>query len=188
MLGPWNQKMSQAERALAFAVDTRKFEIERFWQRSLFFWGFIAAAAVAYSSNAFNEDGRAKLVVACFGTVCSLAWTLSNRGSKYWQEAWEAKVERLEQEALGLRLFSRIEPRQDKGFWGASRFSVTKLAIALSDFTLLIWMAAVARLLEIDPAGKVDAVRAVAVTITALYATWMLAAARTASRGDTRAD
>jgi hypothetical protein len=29
---------------------------------------------------------------------------------------------------------------QAKGFWGARNFSVTKLAIAMSDFTVLVWI------------------------------------------------
>ena len=169
MLGLGCKKPSNVERALALAVDTRKFEIERFWQRALFFWGFIAAAAVAYSSDAFKDDHYAKLVIACFGVICSLAWTLGNRGSKYWQEAWETKVERLEQDALDMRLFSQIERPQSKGFWGGSRFSVTQLAIALSDFTLIVWIAAMFRCVKIDPTGMVDVVEVIIVGITTFY-------------------
>ncbi len=35
---------------LEMAVDVRKFEIGLFWQRSLFFWGFIAATFLAYAN------------------------------------------------------------------------------------------------------------------------------------------
>lgn len=33
--------------------------------------------------------------------VCSAAWTLLNRGSKYWQENWETKVELNEKKVTG---------------------------------------------------------------------------------------
>lgn len=130
---------AQKEQILKYAAEVRKFEIERFWQRSLFFWGFIGAAFVAYAQLS-GKDGLSFLV-ACFGLICSVAWTLQNRGSKYWQEAWEAKVESVENDVLGVHLFSNREPLQRRGFWGAGTFSVSKLAIALSDFTVLIWVA-----------------------------------------------
>jgi hypothetical protein len=131
---------------LKYAVEMRKFEIERFWHRSLFFWGFIGAAFVAYAQIAGKDDpvirqNGIQFLISCFGLVCSVAWTLQNRGSKYWQEAWEAKVESVELDVLGVNLFSNREPLQTKGFWGAQVFSVTRLAIALSDFTVLVWVA-----------------------------------------------
>jgi len=125
------------------AVQIRNFEIDLFWKRSLFFWGFIAAAFAGYATLR-GKNADLSLVVACFGMVCSCAWTLLNRGSKYWQEAWETKVERYEEPVVGA-LFAKEEDRQDKGWWLASRkFSVSKLAIALSDYVLLLWFALVA--------------------------------------------
>lgn len=129
----------QKKEILKYAADTRRFEIERFWHRSVFFWGFISVAFVAYSQLAKN-GGSLPFYLACFGSVCSVAWTLQNRGSKYWQEAWEQKVESVEVAVLGAPLFSNHEPLQPKGFWGAGNFSVTKLAIAMSDFTVLVWI------------------------------------------------
>jgi hypothetical protein len=135
------------------AADVRKFEIGLFWQRSLFFWGFIGAAFVAYADlgNRDNLDHAGQIIVACFGFVCSVAWTLLNRGSKYWQEAWEAKTERREGAVLGEDLFARDEPVQRKFILlRARRYSVSKLVIALSDFTALIWLLLSVRLLPWD--------------------------------------
>jgi hypothetical protein len=129
----------QKEDILKYAAEVRKFEIERFWQRSLFFWGFIGAAFIAYG-QLFGK-GNISFFVACFGIVCSVAWTLQNRGSKYWYEAWESKVKLVENDVLGVHLFSNIEPLKHNGFWGGRRFSVSRLAIALSDFTVLVWLA-----------------------------------------------
>lgn len=124
------------------AVQIRNFEIELFWKRSLFFWGFIAAAFTGYAALR-GKNADLSLVVACFGMVCSCAWTLLNRGSKYWQEAWETKVERYEEAVVGA-LFAKEEDNQDKGWWlGSRKYSVSKLAIALSDYVLILWLALV---------------------------------------------
>ena len=42
----------QKKLILEYAAEARRFEIERFWQRSLFFWGFIGAAFIAYGCSA----------------------------------------------------------------------------------------------------------------------------------------
>jgi hypothetical protein len=81
------------------------------------------------------------LLTSCFGFGCSVAWALLNRGSKYWYEAWEQKVRALEERALGARLFSNIEELKNPGWFGAARFSVSKITIALSDFAVLMWLA-----------------------------------------------
>lgn len=126
---------------LKLAAEVRKFEIERFWSRSIFFWGFIAAAFVAYAQLYGKQNGDdLRFVVACFGVVCSVAWTLLNRGGKYWQEAWEGKVKSVEADVLGAPLFSNLEPLRRTGMWGAARYSVSRLTIALSDFTVLVWL------------------------------------------------
>jgi hypothetical protein len=120
------------------ALATRNFEIELFWKRSIFFWGFIASAFVGYGIFAQGKESLA-VIIACFGFVCSVAWSLVNRGSKYWQENWESIVVRLENEVTG-ELFNSSAPQQKKGIWLTSRkFSVSKVVIALSDFTALIW-------------------------------------------------
>ncbi|MDE1330439.1 hypothetical protein [Vibrio aestuarianus] len=122
------------------ALATRNFEIELFWKRSVFFWGFIASAFVGYATVAKDSPVLA-FALACFGFVCSIAWSLVNRGSKYWQENWESIVANIEDEITG-ELFKYRARQQKKGTWLTSRqFSVSKVTIALSDFTCLIWFA-----------------------------------------------
>ena len=122
------------------ALATRQFEIELFWKRSLFFWGFIAAAFVAVAAL----DGKSRVVstlVSGFGMVCSLGWTLANRGSKYWQEQWESKIAAVEDNVTGS-LFKERVPAQDKGWWlSGRRYSVSRLAVAVSDYVFLVWVA-----------------------------------------------
>ncbi|MEG6509265.1 hypothetical protein V6C03_09805 [Methyloligella sp. 2.7D] len=142
------------EKILEIAADTRKFEIDLFWKRSLFFWGFIAAAFLAYGAlgSRPQDDAVLLLTISSFGFVCSVAWTLANRGSKYWQMAWEAKLETYE-DVLVKGLFTEaITPREDDAHWWGvlsrkSHYSVSRLAIALSDFTVLIWIILGARAL-----------------------------------------
>jgi hypothetical protein len=141
-----------------------KFEIQLFWSRSLFFWGFIASAFVGYAT--LQQHGSdLSVVVACFGVVCSVAWTLVNRGSKYWQEAWEQKVERLESGVTGA-LFSQEETEIfAKSCWlRGRRYSVSKLAIGLSDYTVLFWLCittrATAAVFASDHLRLVQAIRA----------------------------
>jgi len=96
---------------------------------------FVAVAALE------GKSGALSIAVSGFGMVCSLGWTLANRGSKYWQEQWESKIEDVEKNVTGP-LFGREEPEQDKGWWLAgAQYSVSKLAIALSDYVLLMWVA-----------------------------------------------
>jgi len=123
------------------SVQTRNFEIDLFWKRSLFFWGFISAAFVGYAAL---RQSDLRIVVACFGMICSCAWTLVNRGSKYWQENWETKVERFEDPITGALFVQEELPQSYKGWWLRGRqYSVSKLAIALSDYVFLLWVAIV---------------------------------------------
>jgi hypothetical protein len=122
------------------ALSTRNFEIELFWKRSLFFWGFIASAFVGYATLVKYESSLA-IVLACFGFICSFAWTLVNRGSKRWQENWEILVSEMEKNITGTLFNIRREKKENKCYWLRARaFSVSKITIALSDFTVIIWL------------------------------------------------
>lgn len=128
------------KKRLEISNDTRKFEIELFWKRSLFFWGFIASAFIAFVGS-YKSNPTLSFIIANFGLACSFAWTLANRGSKFWQENWEQNVFENEDDVIGS-LFKDIKPRSEKdGFWlSARRFSVSKLTIALSDYVTVLWL------------------------------------------------
>jgi hypothetical protein len=136
-----DRKFQMLMKAYETAVETRKLEIQLFWSRSLFFWGFIASAFVAYATLR-KSSSDISVIVACFGFVCSVAWSLGNRGGKFWQESWEAKVERIEPSVTGAMFSQPEEIQSHKDFWlRGRRFSVSKLAIALSDYTIILWLA-----------------------------------------------
>lgn len=138
-----DRKFTMLIKAYETAVETRRLEIELFWSRSLFFWGLIASAFVAYATlRRYSSD--ISVVVACFGFVCSIAWSLGNRGGKFWQESWETKVERIEPDVTGAMFAEPEEVQTHKNFWlRGRRFSVSKLAIALSDYTIILWLAVI---------------------------------------------
>ncbi|EKZ9002379.1 hypothetical protein ACTWWB_004262 [Vibrio fluvialis] len=142
-----NGKLTNYE-AYKISIETRNFEIDLYWKRSLFFWGFIATAALGYGSSLLAEkpNHNLALLIACFGFICSLCWSLVNRGSKYWQEHWEKQVTEFEKHIGDVDLF-RAEDKLDssKSCWlGARKYSVSRIAIALSDFSVLIWLGLIA--------------------------------------------
>jgi hypothetical protein len=93
-------EIERAEKKLDIATEALSREIGLFWSRALFFWGFISAAFIAYAAS-LGKSETLPLLIASFGMVCSFAWTLLNRGSKYWQESWEQKIERAEKDVIG---------------------------------------------------------------------------------------
>jgi hypothetical protein len=127
------------EKAFDIAHQNRNFEIEHFWKRALFFWGFMSTAFAGYlASKKFSPE--LSIFLSSFGLICAFSWTLANRGSKYWQEYWERKVELLGDDVIG-ELFVDEEPHQsgDK-LWDSRKFSVSKLTIAVSDYLVIIWL------------------------------------------------
>lgn len=184
------RKFQMLMKAYETAVETRKLEIELFWSRSLFFWGFIASAFIAYATlRHYSSD--ISVVVACFGFVCSVAWSLGNRGSKFWQESWETKVERIEPSVTGA-MFAQPEAVQThKNFWlRGRRFSVSKLAIALSDYTIILWLAVVVweSIRLFGPVSLVACAKPLAIAafiaFSAIYGLLLLIAGRSTNRGD----
>jgi hypothetical protein len=148
---------AQKEKILEFASDVRKFEIERFWHRSLFFWGFITAAMVAYGATA--SQPRLQTLAGCYGFLCALAWSFQNRGSRYWTQSWQQKVEQVEQEMLGTNLFANKEPVMGNGWLASRRFSSSRLVMALSDITCFLWIAMICFALGFDPGASFDPVK-----------------------------
>ena len=59
-------------RRFEVALQTRQLEIELFWKRSLFFWGFIVAAFAAIGILKETQP-TLSLIVSGFGFVCSSA-------------------------------------------------------------------------------------------------------------------
>jgi len=146
---PCNERDKFCE-ALKYALETRKFEIELYWERAKYFWTFIAASLAAYGLVQKIEPKDIKewlsILISCLGLVFSVGWYFVNRGSKYWQENWENHVALLEDKAIGP-LFKTIlmrHPSQMEGFKekliGPAPYSVSKINQLISLYIIFFWL------------------------------------------------
>ena len=125
-------------RALNRAYALRTFEIEHYWKRATYFWGFqiaiFAAFGLLWRAQAENSWGLITLALALLGALTAVANLLSAYGSKFWQENWELHIDMLEDE---------IEGRLHKTVWlseGKVSFSVSRVNQALGFLFLLFWL------------------------------------------------
>lgn len=123
--------------ALARAHELRKFEIENYWRRSSYFWGFQLVAFGALALTA--KDGRfyppIVVVVSVFGALAALTGILTARGSKFWQANWEAHVDFLEMAVEGkLHTTALIE--------GDVSFSVSRVNERFLEVLFIGWLTA----------------------------------------------
>ena len=135
---------TRAGRALAYALDIRKFEIELYWKRATYFWAFIAAAFAGYAltyKTATDHEPWLSILFSALGLVFSFAWYLVNRGSKFWQANWERHVDLLEDITLGpLYKVICVGGTEETFLTSPGQFSVTKLNQILSVFVTLVWV------------------------------------------------
>lgn len=134
---------TRAARALAYALDIRKFEIELYWKRATYFWTFIGAAFAGYAltyKTAADHEPWLSIIFSALGLVFSFTWYLVNRGSKFWQNNWERHVDFLEDITLGpLYKVIAVDTSPNNPLTSAGPFSVSKLNQILSFFVVLIW-------------------------------------------------
>lgn len=123
------------------AWENRNYEIDKFWSRALYFWGFIAATFVAYTAILTADDVKKNeimdmhfdIYVLALGVIFSLAWLLVIKGSKRWQENWEKHIDKLENLVSGP-LYKTI-------FYERKRYySVSKLNGMMAFTVLLVWI------------------------------------------------
>ncbi|MGJ5205040.1 RipA family octameric membrane protein [Bradyrhizobium sp. HKCCYLR20261] len=130
---------SKLKNALSRAYEQRTFEIEHYWKRATFFWGFQAAIFVAFGfvwkePAGPTQSGLLVLSLSSLGILTALANYLSARGSKFWQENWEKHIDMLE-DAFEGRLYKTV--------WlsdGVREYSVSKVNLTLSSYFILFWL------------------------------------------------
>jgi hypothetical protein len=172
----------KGEKALAHALDIRKFEIGLYWQRAAYFWALIAAAFAGYfailSAEHLEDKEYLAYIVGCIGSLFNWAWFLVNRGSKYWQENWENHVDMLEDAVTGP-LYKTVlhRPRQtkiaEKYIIGPAAISVSKINQWVSSFALCIWIALVVHVLPFRLTYRPSIKHIIIAAITLLFATLM---------------
>lgn len=138
------------ERALTYALDIRKFEIELYWKRASYFWTFIAATFAGYitlqASSSVNKTDLS-VILCCLGVIFSTGWLCVNRGSKHWQENWENHVDMLEDAIIGPLYKVVLTRPKPEGFQehcehlltGPTSFSVSKINQLISLFVTILW-------------------------------------------------
>lgn len=175
----FNDDLKEAEtragRALAYALDIRKFEIELYWKRGTYFWAFIAAAFAGYAltHKAVDPDPWLSIIFSALGLVFSFTWYLVNRGSKFWQSNWERHVDLLEDMTLGP-LYKIVAVTEDNfsrnPLTSPGQFSVSKLNQTLSVFVVTVWFVLFARsLLPISPKLPLDPYKLAILNLVAAF-------------------
>ncbi|WP_193352699.1 hypothetical protein [Desulfuromonas sp. TF] len=127
-----------AKEAFEKAWAIRNFEIEMYWKRATYFWAFIASTFVGYfaliSSEHYSKSDKFGHVevyfLICIGFCLSVAWILTNKGSKAWQRNWEAHVDLLEDKFTGP-LYKIVNPE--------ITYSVSKINEIVSFVFAIIW-------------------------------------------------
>jgi hypothetical protein len=139
------------ERALAFAHDIRKFEIELYWKRATYFWTLIAASIGGFVLLLNTEEAKLDVLarqlrpvllqaMASIAFLFSIGWFVVNKGSKFWQRNWEAHVDLLEGRVTG-HLYKRVAYKVDDSPWMpiyTYAFSPTATNQLLSFFVMVL--------------------------------------------------
>ena len=136
--------------ALERAYQMRTLEIELYWKRATYFWGFQIAAFTGFGvalgalfSDEPTQSGIAVplqafiLVIAIFGFGSAWISLLGAKASKQWQLNWERHVDMLQDEFEG-KLYRMIFRTAADG--SQPMLSVTALNVELSRLLILCWL------------------------------------------------
>jgi hypothetical protein len=138
-LGIIDRKGCEARAALKRAYQLRNFEIEHYWKRATYFWGFQLAVFAGFGLLWKAEPQSAEwrpmaLALASLGILSGVANALSASGSRFWQENWEKHIDFLEDEFEG-RLYKAVWLKN-----GRESFSVSRLNQYLSWYIAAFWL------------------------------------------------
>lgn len=124
--------------ALERAYNLRNFEIEHYWKRATYFWGFQIAIFAAFgflwkgdTTNGWPLIGGA---LSSLGILTAIANSLSSCGSTFWQRNWERHIDMLEDEFEG-RLYKTVWLHE-----GSVSFSVSRVNRTLSYCFIGFWL------------------------------------------------
>jgi hypothetical protein len=121
------------------AWKNRNFEIDKFWLRSAYFWGFISVIFIGYATilavdNCKITEMFLDFYLILIGLLFSLAWFLVIKGSKIWQENWEAHIDYLEDFVSGpiyKTVFCPVKHRF---------YSVSKINEVVALIVIIVWI------------------------------------------------
>ncbi len=122
------------------AHELRKFEIEHYWKRAQYFWGFqvaiFAAFGLLWKETTTSPWQPLAFALTALGLLTAIANTLSAAGSKFWQKNWEYHIDLLE---------DRVEGRLHKTIWvpeGRVAYSVSGVNQTLGLCFIAFWLTA----------------------------------------------
>lgn len=128
------------KQALARAYELRTFEIEHYWKRATYFWGFQIAIFAAFGfiwkdadSKYIKQLSPVILALAILGVLTAYANILSAQGSRFWQRNWELHIDMLEDEFEGKLYKTVWIPK-------GTSYSVSKINLALGVAFMLFWV------------------------------------------------
>jgi hypothetical protein len=136
-----NEKSKHAT-AWEKAWEIRNFEIDKFWTRTAFFWGFVALIFGAYVAVISGERSdiaikiHLDLYLILLGCIFSVAWLLVILGSKRWQENWEKHIDELE-DALTGPLYKTVYFKSNKPFYSVSKINEKLAWVVIATWFLL---------------------------------------------------
>lgn len=125
-----------------YLIELNNAEIKVYWQKATYFWGFIGALlGGTLLLNLHEKDYLlSELIVEALGVIFSFSWYLVNRGSTYWSEHWEKKLEKSCKE-LKFDYFDHMQRnRNSYRIFSPYDFSVTKINILLSFIIFLVFI------------------------------------------------
>jgi hypothetical protein len=133
------KNMKRLKEAYKKAWECRDFEINKFWTRSAFFGGIIVIIFTGYTTLITNYQNPnlpkyLDFYLLLLGYLFSLAWLLVIKGSKAWQENWEAHIDYLENFISGPLYKLVWLPRKYK------YYSVSKINEVLAIITIFAWV------------------------------------------------
>jgi hypothetical protein len=161
------------------AWEIRNFEITTLWTRVAYFWGLIAAIFAGYIAVMAGEHNQKALAIhldlylILLGFLFSVAWLLVIKGSKRWQDNWEAHIDMLEDYISGP-LYKTIYCT-NKTF-----FSVTGVNELLAVVVIGVWIMLFAQYLS---KNEFDCYTVLSLTLTIIVLLVLLFNKRTSGSG-----
>ena len=157
----------------------RDFELQHFWQRSVFLTAFLLACYAGYGGlivSCTSEDhlpipilNAIAFYISFVGILLSSLWIMMVKGSKAWYERWESAISafvcnyqnEFEGEAAKIAAFNYEnlkgyeKAEMSNWLWDtkAGAFSPSKVNVAIGHLSLAIWL--VLSMVHITIAGEV---------------------------------
>lgn len=161
------------EKAFARSWENRDFEIDKFWTRAAYFWGFIVLIFGGYITILTGEhthkalNMHLDLYLLLLGFLFSISWYLVILGSKTWQRNWEEHIDSLENFVSG--------PLYKTVFYSGNRFySVSKLNEVMAIVVIIVWSGLIGQYLfencSLAFNKEIDWITTIAVFLTFVFA------------------